>query len=344
MKRQNNYRDNRQWHIHFDRIFRTGHTSFHSPRGTCATLGTTMASTEGSSAVRNRRRNSNSGDNGSVSRTTKQEQLERQVQFYQERKWPQIPRMTPQELVALKEQVKEINSEHDQHQDRKVLLIDVRTAAERAVSVIPGSVPLQQVSQRGSAAIVQLLRQDTTVVMYCTIGYRSGMEATRLLHRYPTLEGRIYNLDGIVAYTYLNTNNCNATDGATGKQDAISTLDECSPLSPASVPTTTKTTTTTTTSDPQQEQNQNQNQRQHNLVDPVTNDTVWTVHTFGSMWSLADPHYTASHFPLPQLAVRLGQVGGKIVVRFMQRVAYYTVQSCYYCCGSSSSNAGAAAS
>jgi rhodanese-related sulfurtransferase len=264
-----------------------------------------MSSTEGTSTVRNRRRKNNSGGNGT---TTKQERLERQVQFYQEKTWPQIPRMTPHDLVALQQ--------HEQQDNiRKILLIDVRTAAERAVSVIPGSVPLQQVSHRGSAsaATVQLLlRQDTTVVTYCTIGYRSGMEATRLLHRYPTLEGRIYNLDGIVAYTYLNSAN------VSNEESSATTHDERSPLSLASVPTTI--------SDPQQEQNQ------RGLVDPVTNKTVFTVHTFGSMWSLADPVYTASHFSTPQLAVRLGQVGGRVVIRFFQRVAHYTVQS-GLCCG-----------
>jgi rhodanese-related sulfurtransferase len=257
----------------------------------------------------------------SASTSTKQEQLERQVQFYQEKTWPHIPRMTPHELVSLQEQQLESNSEHQDNCNNKnrVLLIDVRTAAERAVSVIPGAVPLQQVSHRGSssesAATVQLLlRQDTTVVTYCTIGYRSGMEATRLLHRYPTLEGRIYNLDGIVAYTYLNSD----------KHSSAATQDECSVLSLISVPTKTNTPTI---SDAQQEQNK----RSHDLVDPVTNKTVFTVHTFGSMWSLADPVYTASHFSTPQLAVRLGQVGGRVVIRFFQRVAYYTVQSGLWC-------------
>jgi rhodanese-related sulfurtransferase len=280
---------------------------------TYPTLRTTMKmpSTEGSSAVRNRRRKNNSGGNGTP---TKQEELERQVQFYQEKTWPHIPRMTPHELVALQEEHKQLDN------DSKVLLIDVRTAAERAVSVIPGSVPLQQVSKRGSNSestetVQLLLRQDTTVVTYCTIGYRSGMEATRLLHRYPSLEGRIYNLDGIVAYTYLNSD-----------KESSDTHDESSPLPPVSVPATPAATTI---SDPQQEQNQNQ--RQRGLVDPVTNKSVFTVHTFGSMWSLADPVYTASHFSTPQLAVRLGQVGGRVVIRFFQRVAHYTVQSSLWC-------------
>ena len=267
---------------------------------------TTMPSTEGSSAVRNPRPMNNSDGNGT---TTKQERLERQVQFYQEKTWPQIPRMTPHELVALQQ--------HEQQDNvSKVLLIDVRTAAERAVSVIPGSVSLQQVSQRGSASAASvklLLRQDTMVVTYCTIGYRSGMEATRLLHRYPTLEGRIYNLDGIVAYTYLNSTNVSNVESS-----AI-THDEHSPVSPASG------LAKTTISDPQQDQNQ------RGLVDPVTNKTVFAVHTFGSMWSLADPVYTASHFSSPQLAVRLGQVGLRVVIRFFQRVAHYTVQSGLWC-------------
>jgi rhodanese-related sulfurtransferase len=202
-------------------------------------------------------------------------------------------------------------------------LVDVRTAAERAVSVIPGSVPLKQIATRGSVSHTQLLDPDTTVVTYCTIGYRSGMEAIRLLHRFPTLQGRIYNLDGIVAYTYAD-----ATTNHPEKQPE--STDECSPLSP---PLQTSVAATTT-SDPHQKQS-----HRHHLIDPVTNCAVYKVHTFGSMWSLADPHYQSLYFPLPQLAVRLGQVGGLTVVRFVQRVAYHTVQCC--CCYSSS-NAGAA--
>jgi rhodanese-related sulfurtransferase len=299
-----------------------------------------MASTEaeGSSGVRNRRRK----NNGSF-KPTKQEQLERQVQFYQERTWPQIPRMTPQELVSLQEQGEKRNGENEGNKhgnnNNKVLLIDVRTAAERAVSVIPGSVPLQEVTKRGSATTVQLIDPDTTVVVYCTIGYRSGMEATRLLHRYPTLQGRLYNLDGIVAYTYLHSsdnndsNNDNATDvDGTANKEYTATQDECSPLSPASLPATTSDT------QQQQQQQQQNHQRHHNLVDPITNCEVFTVHTFGSMWSLAESDYTASHFSLPQLAVRLGQVGGWVVVRFVQRVAHYTVQMTRSCCGIRSNN------
>jgi len=81
------------------------------------------------------------------------------------------------------------------------ILVDVRTAAERAVSVIEGSLTLQefQADEADDCRHQQLL-QDKTVIVYCTIGYRSGLEATRLHQQYPHL--RLYNLDGIVAYSH----------------------------------------------------------------------------------------------------------------------------------------------
>jgi len=81
------------------------------------------------------------------------------------------------------------------------IFVDVRTAAERAVSVIEGSLTLQefQADEADDCQHQQLL-QDKTVIVYCTIGYRSGLEATRLHQLYPHLQ--LYNLDGIVAYSH----------------------------------------------------------------------------------------------------------------------------------------------
>jgi rhodanese-related sulfurtransferase len=76
-----------------------------------------------------------------------------------------------------------------------VVVVDVRTRPEQQVSRIPGSVTLKECHKilRGSPAGV-------TVVTYCTVGYRSGMEARRMQQLYPSLT--VYNLDGIVAYSH----------------------------------------------------------------------------------------------------------------------------------------------
>ena len=43
---------------------------------------------------------------------------------------------------------------------------------------------------------------DTDIIFYCTIGYRSGMEAARICDEYNIDRGRVYSLDGIVPYTH----------------------------------------------------------------------------------------------------------------------------------------------
>lgn len=56
------------------------------------------------------------------------------------------------------------------------ILVDVRKDAERAVSVIPGSL-----SQAEFEALSQEELEGKTVIPYCTMGYRSGQYATQLL-------------------------------------------------------------------------------------------------------------------------------------------------------------------
>ena len=42
----------------------------------------------------------------------------------------------------------------------------------------------------------------STIITYCTVGYRSGLEAQKLQDQYDIPHGTIKNLDGIVAYTH----------------------------------------------------------------------------------------------------------------------------------------------
>jgi sodium/bile acid cotransporter 7 len=51
----------------------------------------------------------------------------------------------------------------------EVLLVDVRTEAERAVSTLPGAIPAEDFDPSQA--------HGRTVVAYCTIGYRSGLWA-----------------------------------------------------------------------------------------------------------------------------------------------------------------------
>lgn len=88
---------------------------------------------------------------------------------------------------------------HDQETSSDLLLIDVRTDPERRVSQIPGSVSLAEGRDRLQAAAVSGYR-NLTVVTYCTMGYRSGIEAKAIQVQYPDIN--VFNLDGIVAYAH----------------------------------------------------------------------------------------------------------------------------------------------
>ena len=95
------------------------------------------------------------------------------------------------------------------HKD-SYLLVDVRSQAEQNVSMIPNAITLEQfesrMKKRQRNAFLNSgenhFDHDTqTVVTYCTIGYRSGLEGRRLRDEY-NLHGKVMNLDGIVCYTH----------------------------------------------------------------------------------------------------------------------------------------------
>jgi rhodanese-related sulfurtransferase len=123
-------------------------------------------------------------------RQQRREECERQVAFYQSQ-FPDVPTMTSQELL-------EIMRRNESSSD--VVLVDVRTREEQAVSMISGAVPLQDFDLSSSSSKHS---ENTTIVTYCTVGYRSGQEARHLQNLHPEWKGKIYNLDGILAYTYV---------------------------------------------------------------------------------------------------------------------------------------------
>jgi sodium/bile acid cotransporter 7 len=118
---------------------------------------------------------------------TNSERCHRLSDFYQGR-CPDVPALSSTEFVRT-------------YDANSTVLVDVRTLPERNVSTLDGAVSLQEFEQQAS-----LFPPETKVVTYCTIGYRSGMEARRLQSQY-ALEGRISSLDGIVAYTHALARN-----------------------------------------------------------------------------------------------------------------------------------------
>lgn len=75
--------------------------------------------------------------------------------------FPNVPTITPDELARMRER-------------QDVVVVDVREPYERAVSYIPGSIPVQEFRRHQEKYRVR------TVVTYCTIGYRSGVYAKEL--------------------------------------------------------------------------------------------------------------------------------------------------------------------
>lgn len=64
-----------------------------------------------------------------------------------------------------------------QHQGNKPVLVDVRSPEEIAVSYIPGAITKTEFEQNLESY------KDKTVIVYCTIGYRSGFYARKLQQR-----------------------------------------------------------------------------------------------------------------------------------------------------------------
>lgn len=125
---------------------------------------------------------------------TNSERCHRLNRFYQGL-FPDVPTLDSRDFVR--------TFDANNNNSTPVVLVDVRTLPERNVSMLEGAVSLHEFEER----VVPFLSPETKVVTYCTIGYRSGMEARRLQDRYAHLEGRISSLDGIVAYTHALANN-----------------------------------------------------------------------------------------------------------------------------------------
>lgn len=101
-----------------------------------------------------------------------------------------------------------------------LLLIDVRSKEERAVSMIQGAVSMDDLEttkwinrnvHNFNGVADSIYPAIPTIVCYCTIGYRSGREAQRLVDDLTATFGdvqigtsvEILNLDGILSYSFL---------------------------------------------------------------------------------------------------------------------------------------------
>lgn len=102
---------------------------------------------------------------------------------------------------------------------RNALLVDVRSEPERKVSIISGAISLHDLNMNVIPKLIETDRPSddmpSSIIMYCTIGYRSGMEGQKLMKKYPALfreceqsernnlnesKLQIRNMDGIVNF------------------------------------------------------------------------------------------------------------------------------------------------
>ena len=99
-----------------------------------------------------------------------------------------VPVLTAQELIALREK-----------DDAKVIVVDVRTEAERRVARLPRSVSrcYFEKALRLNADAASL--RGVKIVVICTVGRRSGHYARQLVMR--SCEN-VFNSQGIVAYSH----------------------------------------------------------------------------------------------------------------------------------------------
>lgn len=112
--------------------------------------------------------------------------------------FPQVSGITVSELQQL------------QQQDKELILVDVRSPEERAVSFIPGAIT--------TAEFEQNLEQyrNAQVIAYCTIGYRSGKYAQKMqqqgveilnlegsLLAWSHIQGKLINRDGITNKVHI---------------------------------------------------------------------------------------------------------------------------------------------
>lgn len=109
----------------------------------------------------------------------KREQIEKMYQHSREH-FPEVPEISAEALKQLQN-------------DSSVVVVDVRTSAEQAVSMIPGAITADDFEANAGDY------KGSTIVTYCTIGHRSGLYAQPLLAR----GFNVFNLKGaILSWTH----------------------------------------------------------------------------------------------------------------------------------------------
>ena len=94
----------------------------------------------------------------------KEQKILAMYQAYKSKSFPNIPDISVMELLKLKSQ-------------EKIVLVDVREPREQRVSMIPDAISVSDFEKNFQHY------KNEKVVLYCTIGYRSGLYARKLLKK-----------------------------------------------------------------------------------------------------------------------------------------------------------------
>lgn len=208
-----------------------------------------------------------------------------------QKKFPEIPTMTWEELFELQSRSSPCGTKKEElysnveTRPRNLILVDVRTPTEFQVSTIPGAVSLQQFEKE----IIPSVSSDVKVVTFCTIGFRSGLEARRLLNIYPERITRenIFHLEGIVSYTH--------SQNTSSKISSRSIVNNSSKIASTSHDTERKSFMP--------------------LICPHTGEPTRRVHTFSKTWDYTNEgglnhegfYYQPVYFPKPVFMINMAK-------------------------------------
>ena len=126
--------------------------------------------------------------------------------------YPDCPTISTSEIIVL---LRDRNSHknHDKHADKSnhvessvvsdnsVILVDVRSAVERKLSMIPGAITAEEFETMFKKDLKSY--QSRLIIPYCTIGFRSGKYGTNLKKSYGFTNVR--NGEGIILWTHSST-------------------------------------------------------------------------------------------------------------------------------------------
>ncbi len=133
--------------------------------------------------------------NEMLTQESRWQKIEAMFDEYKNNHFPKVPSFTVEELK-------------NKMDDRNLVIVDVRSPEERAVSFIPTSIPKEEFEKnKGKYG-------DANIITYFTIGYRSGLYAKKLR------EGKINarNLKGGVLAWAHHRNYFTDKEGRTKKQ------------------------------------------------------------------------------------------------------------------------------